>query len=665
MPDTALLHQHLEKIRLQTPALASRWLDACLQRLQTPGLGGLNADEVRRVQPLSQFLQAHREPFINALSTALQSATDAALACPSAGGGASPKASALLSFDALTLVDEAQAERDIEISRIGQWVELQAEWELRELRGLLSSLQSSMHAARRPNLHPGDPTVVARSLAEAAQAIQLDAALRSVLMRVAGVVLAEALKPQYKQWAEQLKESGARTAVYRPVPSPSARRPEPGTNPANLVSAPPGRDALSDLLERRAPSKAAASQRAAPPVAAEQALLASLFQQILIDPRLAEPVRLAIGRLEGAVRRMAEQDSSMLSNQAHPAWQLINQLAEHAADRPQGDDPRNTDFLQFVEPLVERLASQPALARSSFTSAVAEVESFIAQDEAEQLKQSAPALEAFRQAERERELLPLLQQQVQMQVSRAEGLSPSLRQFLTGPWAEVLARTMAREGEDAAVSQSRVALVDELLASLLAPLHDGDRQRLRKSLPGLIAQLQAGMALIELPQPHRERVLSELMQVHRRFLTLAEERPVAAPPAPSAADDFFDDDALLEQPNDQWSSSGLSDTHVGALTTVPMGLDEQSATEAAAQWLKQLPLSMRCKVFLQGQWTTARLIWRSDNGQFFMFSSPLAGGKHSMTRRAIERLRAEGLITDVAEPSLLERAARGVLDSEA
>jgi hypothetical protein len=229
-----------------------------------------------------------------------------------------------------------------------------------------------------------------------------------------------------------------------------------------------------------------------------------------------------------------------------------------------------------------------------------------------------------------------------------------------------------------------VALVNELIDSVQPRKSSQERQLLRQRLPALISQVQDGMALIDLPLPHRERVLAELMQEHRRLLLPTDARPAPAPAAPAAPETpgsdaiakpvvpsppsppqiFWDDDPLEEEPNDQWRASGLSDTNLGSLPTVPMGLGELSVAEAASLWLRQLPLGVRCKVFLQGQWATARLIWRSDTGQFYMFSSPLAGGKHSMTRRAIERLRVEGLITDMAEPSLLQRAARDVLDSE-
>ena len=67
------------------------------------------------------------------------------------------------------------------------------------------------------------------------------------------------------------------------------------------------------------------------------------------------------------------------------------------------------------------------------------------------------------------------------------------------------------------------------------------------------------------------------------------------------------------------------------------------------------------KLYLQGVWATARLAWASDNGALFMFTSNLAGGMHSMTRRALKRLRSEGLATDLAEPSPVQRALGGLL----
>ena len=44
-----------------------------------------------------------------------------------------------------------------------------------------------------------------------------------------------------------------------------------------------------------------------------------------------------------------------------------------------------------------------------------------------------------------------------------------------------------------------------------------------------------------------------------------------------------------------------------------------------------------------------------------MFTSNLAGGMHSLTRRALKRLRSEGLATEMAEASPVQRALGGLL----
>ncbi|MFX7796898.1 hypothetical protein ABTK29_18750, partial [Acinetobacter baumannii] len=75
-----------------------------------------------------------------------------------------------------------------------------------------------------------------------------------------------------------------------------------------------------------------------------------------------------------------------------------------------------------------------------------------------------------------------------------------------------------------------------------------------------------------------------------------------------------------------------SDTNIGGLPTVPMGLDDADDAEAQlSAWLASLRPGMRFKLYLQGRWTTTKLAWRSDNGEFFMFTSNLAGGMHSLT----------------------------------
>jgi hypothetical protein len=119
-------------------------------------------------------------------------------------------------------------------------------------------------------------------------------------------------------------------------------------------------------------------------------------------------------------------------------------------------------------------------------------------------------------------------------------------------------------------------------------------------------------------------------------------------------------DALLDDLRFMQGDERPTDTNLGSLPTVPMGFGE-NADDAAIlarrrQWADALVAGTWCKLFMRGQWTTARLLWISDNRQFYVFGSDLASRLHAMSRRALERLRAEGLATSLQDRSLMQRA---------
>ncbi|MES2091662.1 MAG: DUF1631 family protein [Pseudomonadota bacterium] len=660
MQATPLLSRHLDAMLAGVPDLARRVMDSTLQRLREPGATIAMAPDRQQVfellEALLVFLPHLTHAFAEAIQTEMAAARLPVVPMRSAGP---------IRIEDLTLVDEDQAERDIEISRTIQLIDLKAEWELRELQALTATLVGETKLRLEAN--PCRPAIYAKALAQAAHGLEVSNASVGLLLRMAGFALADELREVYAQACGRLKAWGVKPLDYRTVVHP---------RPAPLVDVTqPG--AWSDL-RRRMPDRAAE-----PPQAQSAELLSRLFTQIVADPRLEESVKHALGRLQASVMQLELQDPSLLSSGQHPTWSLLNQIAAHAGDHPTSTDPRGTDFMAFVQPLIDRLASLQPPSTASYEGALSDIQAFIEHEQEAQLAQSEPAVRAMAQAEQRQALMPLLRQQVAQQLNTADNLSLTLRAFLSGPWTEVLVRTMvSQEGADDHATQALVGTVDELLWSLQRPPTEADRSQLRERLPGLIDRLQRGMALIELPQGERDQVLDELMQIHSRHLratpkaltpaasaTPEPPRPQApsstapAPDSPQALVQKMRDEVLLtESEDDVWSI----DTSVGALATVPMGLDDGGAepgagADAVTTWLASLHKGARCKLFLQGQWITAKLLWRSDSGQFFMFTSPLAGGMHSMTRRALERLRAEGLATQVAEPSLMQRAVNSVL----
>ena len=78
--------------------------------------------------------------------------------------------------------------------------------------------------------------------------------------------------------------------------------------------------------------------------------------------------------------------------------------------------------------------------------------------------------------------------------------TPTIRRFVTGTWAQVIADDMLRHGEQSEATMSALKTVDDLLWSLKIPDHPQSRQRLLALLPGLLQRLRVGM---ELDRPAR------------------------------------------------------------------------------------------------------------------------------------------------------------------
>ncbi|RZJ13506.1 MAG: DUF1631 family protein [Rubrivivax sp.] len=680
---------HVRYLESQTLVLATGWMEAMLQAMRDPveaGFAGLDRRHLAGLLRATEPLRMHiGECLAGHLAQGMQGAEARAL-----GRGAGASALSGFDIDELTLVDETQAEKDIEISRVVQLADLKLEWELRELQGLAAFMLPDVPFGEDPTAC--GPAVFARAISKTIYEQVLEPEQQALWMRLAGPTLVVQLRPLLPVLIQRLKDAGLQAPRYRAILTPDAS----GAAAKLAAAAPVGASSAASsafpaiapeqlqallrslpLLQRAIPGAPRAP--ALPRVEGEaefslqpmggteaagvsHALLGLLFERLLADPQVAPALREPLARLEAPVRELAARDPGVLTSEQHPAWALINKIAGHAGALPMQDTARTESFQRFVEPLVSRLTQGAPDKPEAYADALQQVQSYIDVEREAQIERTRPSMDALGHMEAERRLLPLMRNQVEVQLGKTQEVSPTVQTFLRGPWIEVLAKVMATEGAESPEAQALLGTVDELLASLRRPETPAQRADLRRRLPTLIGRLQQGMALIDLPQQHRTRVLAELMQTHRRHLAERVEEPEAAEPhVPAAPIRTLEPEPAPDPEAELLRDWHGHDTHIGALPTVAMPLGGLGDGDPAEEWIDALRPGQRCKLNLQGAWATAQLAWVSDNGALFMFTSNLAGGMHSMTRRALNRLRSEGLATDVAEASLVQRALGGLL----
>lgn len=583
----------------------------------------------------------------------------------------------------LSLVDEHQALQDVAIAHVTHTAEELSRAELHQIGNFFAALRGIARARERDN--PLRPALFAHALHHALAASPLGAQVQYELMRVAATPLARALHRLYTQACATLHAAdiGDMVASHGRVQADNYTHQRLAA--ARGVGQRPTNHGTLDGLSRRVDAVNTHPQGLARPGAAPQRdplapapfvrstgpdMLSRLYDQILADPRLLPPLKGLLARLQIAVVRLARTDSNLLRRQDHPTWALLNRVAAHGMAFERADEPRLVEFLRFMEGEAQFLVDAPTPTAQLFQQVLARVDVHIDQQARLSGERNAVAMAALEREHLRSEWRDLLREQIDHQIADAP-LGTAMQRFLRTHWVDVIADAMVRHGRDSREAQAAMEVVDAVIESLITPRDMADREALRMRLPVLIERLVTGCDSIQLPDAKSEPPLTELMGQHARLLRgLPAQDPAerrANPPrpaaksssAPASADEIVR--RLMEERDSQVPSHWLSaDVDRGELPTVPVQLysqhDSPDARAALQRWIDDIEIGRWFHMFIQGDWHTAQVAWIGDGRQFMLFVGRDADERLPMTRRALEALLANGLITALEEDSVVQRA---------
>ena len=716
-----VLQRFVDDELARAPALVERTLAGALQLLRDATDTALSPNERSHHFELVEALQRHAAAFQRAFVDALNGQVAQALLEQQGN----PAAEIAAAAGGLELMDESRVEVDIEISRAMQLIDTTAEWELRELQTFTSTLIGQQHVSAESN--PFRPLVYATALWEAACVITAVPVQRATLLRVCAGVTAGLLKNAWAAACTRLESQGVEPGIYRTVLlTPAAavgRSPalpdasKPGALTSLLARMPGGAaelrlgiggggsaagtvgsgsamtaahtaefeqalarlDAMQPELpaptspqvgfatpaNRLAVHRAALVASAGAPVERQTIeLLSRIFDAVLTDPQVQPSFQAVLARMQASALRVALREPAMLESHQHAVWLLFDRIGEVSAGHPRPGDARGAALLLCCNALAEELARASAPDGALYRRALNRLDLFLAEQLMAQLRDAEAAVAALRLAEK-REIMEqhlsrrLVDQMVPLRTS------PGIRRFVTGAWARVMAESVLRHGEDHETTRGYIKLVDQLLWSVQLPDHPQSRQRLVSLLPGMLQQLRSGMASIGLPAAEQEAVMNELMTVHTEAL-----RPGARGAAGLSAEDIVQrlrDEVLPETTGPMTFSDSVID--LSSLDTVPADvMQAESAaahTDDPARRVEALRSAQRLRLFVRGRWACVQLLWRSDQSLFFLFAAEGPTRTHSITRRALERLAAAGLMLPLESRTLVQRALDSLMREQA
>lgn len=677
--ETPQFRAHCERLIGLLPELANNVIRRTLDALRAPKGDLAVAADRQLVFGVASQIQQHQLRFHEALTHRFQTeVAQARQARPTSQDPAdgAPAKSMFTKLDELSLVDESAAQATIEVARTVQLIDLVTEWSLRELQSYSAALRGDTDI--RATANPFSPAAFARALSDAVSVLQLPGPDRQLLLRVAGRELARLLHRFYGDANLKLHQEGVTPVEFKTVVNPHA----PAATPMDVTR--PG--ALDALLQRLP-----AAQQMSPPMvtaALDRALqqmplnqlgaqisdpraiqaLSQLLERMVKESASVPTVQPVVQSLQTSMIRLAMQEPQLVDNLQHPSWQLINDLVSYVSGFRPEEAAEQQRFIDQIHPIIDRLVANTSPNTEDFVQARSEIQQAIDAQSAELLESREATLKALEEADHLETLKGLLHQQVEQHLE-GHTVPIIVSDFLRGPWVEVMVHVMTQTEMDEAESHGLINVVEELVTSLQRPTTLEERDRLRAVLPSLTERLRKGMALINWPPKLRGDLMEQLMVVHARYLR---SPPVPAAPveaAPELTPHEIVSQIRAEHIDSVWEQLNPDpepQIHVGALPTVPMGLeaqaqDEASGPEAVNAWVDELRPGTWFKLSLHGEWVNSRLIWVSRNHRFFMFTGRQHAEIHTLPRHVLCKLRSEGLAAAVQQRSLVQRAADSLM----
>lgn len=201
-------------------------------------------------------------------------------------------------------------------------------------------------------------------------------------------------------------------------------------------------------------------------------LVGMLFDHIMKDVRPNSPAAGLLAKLQVPLLRVAMDDLGFFVRSQHPARQMLNTIAETGAQWL-GDEEGDRTLIEKMQLLVDRAVHEfngdPTLFQALQEDLNTHMQAAVHRSETAERRH----VEAARGKER----LALAQKRASELISEKldnRKVPRFVRTLLTQAWADVLALTLLRQGEDSDIFRQQLTLADRLVAASTAEPGSGE-----------------------------------------------------------------------------------------------------------------------------------------------------------------------------------------------
>lgn len=415
-----------------------------------------------------------------------------------------------------------------------------------------------------------------------------------------------------------------------------------------------------------------------------------MFDNLLQDKRLMEEFKRQLNLMQPAVFTLAEHDSRFFSDRSHPARMFLDRITQRSLAFSSATDEGWQRFLGTVEDSVKWLDSK-VVDSEVFGELLDHLQAQWSKHDETMRSRRETAARALLHAEQRNLLAQKLAGEF-TEAMQANEVPPFVGDFLKGSWAQVVAEAQLSCVDGSTDPFGYRAVVDDLIWSIQqGTAARGRNQRLAQMIPPLLARLREGLGGIDYPPELTTRFFDHLLSLHQAALDEgrqpgdltakelealslalpgADHQPVITEGIPTLEEPIDVSDLFPGLPpgtpveqagkgpwlvNGEAVDSGYLDEDSYLPDEAPQIPDEAAEALPEPVGAADIRTGTWVELVVNGSWLRVQLTWASPHATLFMFTS-LAGTAHSMSRRTLERLRAQGLMKVVAHRNVVDDA---------
>ncbi|MDA8962798.1 DUF1631 domain-containing protein [Pseudomonadales bacterium] len=371
-----------------------------------------------------------------------------------------------------------------------------------------------------------------------------------------------------------------------------------------------------------------------------------LFQFVLDDRSLAEPMKAAISRLQIPIIKVAMQDAGFFSEQAHPARRLLNEMTTAALGWIAEDNYQNDSLYQCVCATIERVSNEFVDDTQLFSDVLADFISFVDYEKKRADLREKRVVDAEAGRDRSESARAYVSRLIESK--NLEHTAPEfVRAMIENSWNNMLFLTYLKKGVDSQEWLDAVAAMDDLLWTVAPERFVGDRAGIIARIPGMLKFLRQGLNSINFDSYAAGEFFAHLEHFHLDVMQRPESMayykvPSNAVPVCSMIDAVDDEEVNLRIAEES------DDPYIAKAKMLGVGqwVEFIDAAEDGGETKK-----MRCRL---------AAILRNSGKRIFASRSGVKAGEYTV-RDIADRLANESLLL-LEDAQLFDKALSSIID---